>query len=139
MLYLANKKEELKVWKAKRFSSDNKNKKFLKSTNKSYDEIKSIIPDTFDNYQSLLQKVNKYIHKQGYDTFYINVGLQSNVMLDRKDLFVRFLKNANQILLLMNIILDPLSFALIVEKVDRHINFDFATELIPIHILDNIF
>lgn len=139
MLYLANKKEELKVWKAKRFSSDNKIKKFLKNTNKSYDEIKSIIPDTFDNYQSLLQKVNKYIHKQGYDTFYINVGLQSNVMLDRKDLFVRFLKNANQILLLMNIILDPLSFALIVEKVDRHINFDFATELIPIYILDNIF
>ena len=39
---------------------------------------------------------------------------------------------------LMNIVLDPLSFALIDENVDRHIHFDPATEAIPIYILDNI-
>lgn len=140
MLYLADKKEELKVWKTKkRFPSDKKIKEFLENTNKSYDEIKNSIPETFDNYQNLLQKVNKYIHKQGYDTFYINVRPQSNDMLDRMDLFVMFLKNAIQILLLMNIILDPLSFALIDENVDRHIHFDPATEAIPKNILDNLF
>lgn len=140
MLYLADKKEELKIWKAKkRFPSDKKIKDILEKTNKSYDEIKNSIPETFDNYQNLLQKVNKYIHKQGYDTFYINVRQQSNDMLDRMDLFVMFFKNAIQILLLMNIVLDPLSFALIDENVDRHIHFDPATEAIPIYILDNIF
>lgn len=108
MLYLADKKEELKIWKAKkRFPSDKKIKDILEKTNKSYDEIKNSIPETFDNYQNLLQKVNKYIHKQGYDTFYINVRQQSNDMLDRMDLFVMFFKNAIQILLLMNIVLDP--------------------------------
>ena len=49
MLYLADKKEELKVWKAKkRFPSDKKIKEFLENTNKSYDEIKNSIPETFD-------------------------------------------------------------------------------------------
>ncbi len=140
MLYLADNKEKLKEWKAKkRFPSDNKIKDFLKKTNISYDEIKSSIPEIFDNYQNLLQMANKYIHKQGYDTFYIHVKPQSNDISNRTDLFVKLLKNAIQILVLMNIILDPLSFALIDENVDRHIHFDPATEAIPKNILDNIF
>lgn len=140
MLYLADNQEELKVWKAKkRFPPDNKIKEFLQKTNKSYDEIKNTIPEVFDNYQRILQKANKYIHKQGYDTFYINVKHQCNITSNRTDLFVMFLKSAIQILLLMNIILDPLSFALIDENVNRYIHFDSATETIPKNIVDNIF
>lgn len=38
----------------------------------------------------------------------------------------------------MNIILNPISFVLIDENVDFHINFNPATEVIPKNILDNI-
>ena len=140
MLYLAENKKELKKWKAKKwFPSDNKIKELLQKTNTSYKEIKIAVPEVFSIYSDLLQKANKYIHKQGYDTFYLNVKRSDEVTSQRTNLFVDFIRNAIQILLLMNIVLDPVSFALTDPKVDRYIFFDSITEPIPTNILDKIF
>ncbi len=140
ILYLFEDNEKLKKWKAKeRFPSDKKIKDILQQTNKAYFEIKSAIPEIFNTYNDLLKKANKYIHKQGFDTFFINTWQQEKIIIQRTSLFVELIKQAIGMLLLMNIVLDPLSFALCDSEVDKHIDFDYMTEPIPLYIFEELF
>ena len=112
-------------------------KEALERKNDAYNQIKAVIPEFFEQYNILLGKANKYIHKQGFDTFYSysNISNATN-QEERTELFLSFLKHAIGMMLIMNIALDPLSLALSDHEVDSHIPFDPMTEPIPIEMFE---
>ena len=84
-----------------------------------------------------MKRANKYIHKQGFDTFYIYKHSLSELNIkERNALFISFLKYGIGMVLIMNIVLDPLSLALSDPEVDAHIPFDPMTEAIPVYIFE---
>lgn len=138
MLLSAVDAEKFGKWKEKgNFPTDKKVKDLLSRQNDAYNEIKAVIPEFFEEYNELLKKANKYIHKQGFDTFYVNNNNPNNKNKDeRTSLFLSFLKYAIGMMLIMNIALDPLSLALSDFEVDSHIPFEPMTEPIPIKIFE---
>lgn len=138
MLLSAVDTEKFELWKAKgRFPADKAVKDLLVRQNIAYNEIKTVIPEFFEEYNGLLKKANKYIHKQGFDTFYVsNNTLNIANQEERTTIFLSFLKHAIGMMLIMDIVLDPLSLALSDDEVDSHIPFDPMTEPIPIYIFE---
>lgn len=140
MLFLSENEDELGKWKAKeRFPSDRQIKIKLQQINTDYSEIKAAIPEVFDSYDESLKKANKYIHKQGFDTFYLHPWQQEKLISVRTELFVSLLKQSIGLVMIMNIVLDPLSLALSDPDVDAHIPFDPMTEHIPLGIFEEVF
>ncbi len=138
MLLSAVDSDKYELWKAKeRFPSDKNVKEILNQKNDAYNEIKSVIPEFFEKYDEILKKSNKYIHKQGFDTFYtFKYSLTPKDIEERTNLFVSFLKYGIGMMLVMNIALDPLSLALSDFEVDSYIAFDPMTEPIPIYVFE---
>ena len=138
MLFSTLDSENYKLWRDKaRFPSDKIVKEQLNQKNDGYNEIKTAIPDFFAKYDDLLKQANKYIHKQGFDTFYTyKYSVSSKDIKERTNLFVSFLKYGIGMMLIMNIVLDPLSLALSDPQVDSHIPFDPMTEAIPINVFE---
>ena len=138
MLFSTLDSENYKLWRDKaRFPSDKIVKDQLNQKNDGYNEIKTAIPDFFAKYDDLLKQANKYIHKQGFDTFYIyKHSLSPQNEEERTNLFVSFLKYGIGMMLIMNIVLDPLSLALSDPEVDSHIPFDPMTEAIPVNVFE---
>lgn len=138
MLLSAVDADKYELWKEKgRFPPDKAVKDLLGRQNDAYNEIKTVIPEFFEQYDELLKKANKYIHKQGFDTFYVSNNISNfTVQEERTNLFLSFLKYAIGMMLIMNIALDPLSLALSDYEVDSHIPFDPMTEPIPIGIFE---
>lgn len=138
MLLSAVDTDKYELWKEKgRFPSDKAVKDLLSRQNDAYNEIKTVIPEFFEQYDELLKKANKYIHKQGFDTFYVSNNISNFTdQEERTNLFLSFLKYAIGMMLIMNIALDPLSLAISDYEVDSHIPFDPMTEPIPIGIFE---
>lgn len=138
MLLSATDFEKYKLWKAKeQFPTDKRVKELLEKKNEAYNEIRAVIPEFFDKYDELLKKSNKYIHKQGFDTFYTyKNSLSSRDIEERNSIFVSFLRYGIGMMLIMNIALDPLSLVLSDSEVDSHIAFDPITEPIPLYVFE---
>lgn len=140
MLLLSDDEDRLKEWKAKAwFPMDKAVKGLLEKNNAAYSEIREKIPEFFTRYDELLKAANKYIHKQGFDSFYAYfgwIGTNKDVEKDRTDLFVKLMKHAIGMILIMDIALDPLSLALSDPEVDSHIPFDAMTEPIPVYMFE---
>ena len=138
MLLAAVDADKFAIWKEKRrFPADSKVKDLLSQQNNAYNEIKAVIPEFFEQYDELLKNANKYIHKQGFDTFYVYSNLSAPADKEKRtELFLSFLKYAIGMMLIMNIALDPLSLALSDSEVDSHIAFDPMTEPIPVRIFE---
>ena len=138
MLLLSDDENRLKEWKAKAwFPMDKAVKGLLEKNNAAYSEIREKIPEFFTHYDELLKKANKYIHKQGFDSFYAYYGRANTKAQEKRTaLFVELMKHAIGMILIMDIALDPLSLALSDPEVDSHIPFDAMTEPIPVHMLE---
>jgi len=138
MLLAAVDADKFAIWKEKRkFPADCKVKDLLSQQNNAYNEIKAVVPEFFEQYNELLKKANKYIHKQGFDTFYVCSNLSTPADMEKRtELFLSFLKYAIGMMLIMNIALDPLSLALSDSEVDSHIAFYPMTEPIPVRIFE---
>lgn len=140
MLLLSDDEDQLKKWRAKAwFPMDKRVKDLLEKNNAAYSEIKEKIPEFFIRYDELLKAANKYIHKQGFDSFYAYYGwvwANKDAEKDRTALFVELMKHAIGMILIMDIALDPLSLALSDPEVDSHIPFDAMTEPIPVHMFE---
>ena len=138
MLLAAVDADKFAIWKEKRrFPADSKVKDLLSQQNNAYNEIKAVIPEFFEQYNELLKKANKYIHKQGFETFYVYSNLSDPADKEKRtELFLSFLKYAICMMLIMNIALDPLALALSDSEVDSHIAFDPITEPIPVRIFE---
>ena len=138
MLISALDSNKYKLWKDKgRFPHDKAIKEQLNKQNAAYNEIKNAIPEFFEKYEDLLKQANKIIHKQGFDTFYT---CQHSVIKQKQEertlLFVSFLKYGIGMILIMNIVLDPLALALSDSEVDSHIPFEPMTEAIPLYVFE---
>lgn len=138
MLLLSDDEDRLKEWKAKAwFPMDKAVKGLLEKNNAAYSEIREKIPEFFTHYDELLRTANKYIHKQGFDSFYAYyVRANAEAEEKRTALFVELMKHAIGMILIMDIALDPLSLALSDPEVDSHIPFDAMTEPIPVHMFE---
>lgn len=138
MLLLSDDEDRLKEWKAKAwFPMDKAVKGLLEKNNAAYSEIREKIPEFFTHYDELLKTANKYIHKQGFDSFYAYYGrVNAEAEEKRTALFVELMKHAIGMILIMDIALDPLSLALSDPEVDSHIPFDAMTEPIPVHMFE---
>lgn len=138
MFYLSKKdRKTLSNWALKEnFPMNNELKRRLEKLSEDYKEIKSLIPEYFDHHTELINKSNKIIHKQGFDTFY---NLRDQVpnkfgfsQEKETSLFIESLKYTIGILLILFIILEPISLALSDEEVDSKLNFNFITEPIDV-------
>lgn len=138
MLYLSiNDRKELKKWTNKEkfpFSVEIKSK--LEKLSVDYKDIKTQLSGFFDNHADLTSKVNKIIHKQGFDTFYrtrnYHFDIKKTQFADEAYLFSKYLLYSIGIILILFGLLDPISLALADEKIDSKIPYNLITE--PINI-----
>ena len=138
MLLVSIDHDTYELWKKKgRFPSDKQVKELLNQKSDAYGEIKAAIPEFYEEYDKLLRKSNKYIHKQGFDTFYTyKYSLCPKDIEERTNLFVSFLKYGIGVLLVINIVLDPLSLALSDAEINSYIAFEPLTMPIPLHVFE---
>ena len=142
MLYLTKDTSMKKNWKDKKyFPMDKKLRNKLKKISVDYKEIRSIIPEYFIKQESLIEQANKIIHKQGFDTFYrarkpyaesygFNKEIEQNLFLDLE-------KYTIGLLLIIFILIDPISLALIDPDVTYKMNINPMTEPIDIRFFDD--
>ncbi len=140
MLLCADDKERLKRWDSKGwFPFDAKVKEILEKQNAAYSEIKTKIPEFFENTDAYLKQANKYIHKQGFDTFYTCHWEMIDSNRDKcTALFLKLIRQSIGMVLIMNIALDPLSLVLSDPDVEMHIPFEPMTEPIPVDVFEEI-
>lgn len=136
MLYLSkNDSNALKQWSDKKyFPMDSNIKSQLNKLSEDYQEMKSLIPELFEQHAELIKKSHKIIHKQGFDTFYRN-RIQDKCGFSQDEeakLFTDSLEYTIGIILIIFILIEPLSLALSDEDVTNKLNFDFLTEPIDI-------
>lgn len=137
MLYIPQNKDNLESWEFQKFFPSNSEiKKELIRYNKNYSEMKEVMKEIFDKYNELLKKANKYIHKQGYDTFYI---IRKKKNLKKIKLFEEFIQLSLKMLLLIMVILDPLFLVLSDSEDRKYVHSDLMTNPIPTSIINDIF
>jgi hypothetical protein len=132
MLYLGSgDSDDVKNWDQKqRFPMDSRLKQEMEKRVYGYQEIKELLSDYFEYYRALTAKINKIVHKQGFDTFYVsrnNIGFD---YIGEQKLFVDYLKYTIGIGIVLFAILEPLSLALADDEINAKLNFDFMTESI---------
>ena len=143
MLYIAKKEDgTLEKWSAKeRFPMSGKLKEQLERLSCDYSEIKSLLPNYFEEYSQLIKKAHKIIHKQGFDTFYCirNRIAGENKFPNDKEirLFMDCLKYTIGMILILFIIIEPISLALADEEIDQRLNINFITEPIDVEFFND--
>ena len=140
MLLCADDKERLRSWDLKGwFPFDAKVKEILEKQNVAYNEIKTKIPEFFENTDIYLKQANKYIHKQGFDTFYTCYWEKIDFNMDKcTALFLKLIRQSIGMVLIMTIALDPLSLVLSDPDVEMHVLFEPMTEPIPVDVFEEI-
>lgn len=130
MLYLANNdRNELKKWIGKeRFPMDAHIVSKLHNLSAGYREMNEALHDYFEYHKNLLKKVNKIIHKQGFDTFYSQRSITKYDWAKEEKLFLETLKYTLGKGLIMFLILEPFSLALADDSINRRIHFNLITE-----------
>ena len=143
MLYISMEgSDALERWlKKEYFPMDSKLKSKLEKMSEDYKEIKQAIPDFFEQYDEIIRKAHKIIHKQGFDTFYTLRASMPEKYGSSEDeemnLFVEGLKYAIAKVLIIYILLDPLSLALTDKEVSPKIHFDPMTEPVDVSYFSN--
>lgn len=140
MLLLASDKSQLNTWKSKgRFDSDSKVKEKLKKVDSCYKEIREKLAIFFDEFDDLIKKSNKIIHKQGFDSFYKPRCCQSNELSFSKDTeiesFNKLLRYSICRLYIFFFILDPLGLVLADADLDKKLSFDPMTAPINLNFI----
>lgn len=95
-------------------------------------EIRNALSDYFDNLLKTKKKINKYIHKQGYTSFYLSERFYNQKQIDkrRKILLATFesaLKDCIGAVALYRLVIDPLPAVLMDEDIMMR-SGDFITE-----------
>lgn len=134
MLYIANNgKLKLNIWNEKGYYP--MNKKLIEELSKidvAYSEIRMVNFDFFKEYDELLKKAHKIIHKQGFDTFYdIREAYRFNKKFNKNeeiDFFLKLLKYSIGMAIILYIVVDPISLVLADDDLSARFNFDPLTE-----------
>lgn len=73
-LYLTANRNKLKEWQQQKNGFDNGvMAKFLREHEETFKEMREKMKPFFDNVWNTEKKINKYVHKQGFDKFYIHL------------------------------------------------------------------
>lgn len=113
------------------FPVDNKIRKRLKQTGAVYSEVREALPDFFDSQDTRLEKIQKYIHKQSYKTFYAQNPFRPDVQQSRmqkvNELFEDFITNSIAEIALLRLCVDPFPLLLRDEQIMYRIHFQSMT------------
>lgn len=121
------------LWrKGGKFPFDGAIRKELEKSSGVYLEIHAALKDFFSNQQTLLSKVQKYIHKQGYRTFYDRGAVDPETEKRVRDLiasdFYLFIKGALTEIAFLRLCIDPFPILLRDNRVRFRIHSESMTE-----------
>lgn len=125
--------EEYKSWrKGGKFPFDSSIRKELEASGSVYAEVHEVLKDFFDEQKSRLSAIQKYIHKQGYKTFY-TTGFtnpeRENIRQEMiADDFYNFLKGTLTEIGFLRLCIDPFPVLLRDDDVRLKIHFQGMTE-----------
>lgn len=115
-----------------KFPYDNQVKTLLQDTSGVYGEVRNALSDFFDSQDERLKKVQKYIHKQGYRTFYTQRSFKQEerefVLETTNKLFIEFLTSSITEIAILRLCVDPFPVLLRDEQVMYKIHFQSVTE-----------
>lgn len=125
-----------KKWvQGSKFPYDSQIRGLLNETSVVYAEVRDALPDFFDAQDERLRQVQKYIHKQGYRTFYNQNVLRPDLKKYRAEqvdkLFSDFISNSTIEIALLRLCIDPFPVLLQDPSVMYRIHFQSVTE--PYH------
>lgn len=124
-------KKELNLWKTQsKFPLYSEMVKFLKKNEEDYHDVYCKLSHYFDNIEFVKKKLNKYVHKQGTNSFYVirNSPLnQQNNNTFYINEFNNYVKTCIGALGIFRIIIDPLPILLMDENIYNRTP-DFMTE-----------
>ena len=130
-----NKPLESSIYKAwmhgDKFPFDSRIRTLLVNAASTYNEIRIALSDFFDEQDDRLKRANKYIHKQGYKTFYTQNALRSDLNDLRKrktdKLFNDFIVNSTVEVAILRLCIDPFPILLQDESIMYKIHFQSIT------------
>ena len=114
-----------------KFPYDSEIRRLLTDTSSVYNEVRGALSDFFDGQDKRLKQANKYIHKQGYKTFYTKDGLRPELKDTYKyttnELFSDFITNSTIEIAFLRLCIDPFPILLQDEAVIYKIHFQSMT------------
>ncbi|NHB58836.1 teicoplanin resistance protein VanZ [Acinetobacter sp. 194] len=147
MVYLSDldemkKKEKLKDWKEQNsFPDYNKMISFLEKNETTFSEIKSFLFEYFEKLNKVKKKLNKYLHKQGFNTFYV---MRSSIFhpiyeaIDFSKEFEEYVKECIGAIAIFRLAIDPFPILLaepeIYKRTGNLITEGFSEEFIELYI-----
>jgi len=115
------------------FPHDSKIRNRLKEAGAVYSEVRDALTPFFDEQDERLEKVQKYIHKQSYKTFYSQNPFRPDVVQSRNkmvdELFVDFITNSIAEIAILRLCVDP--FPLLLKDDDVMYKIHFQSMTIP--------
>lgn len=126
------KSDTYRSWaQGEKFPFDSKVKALLINAGSAYSEIREVLSDFFEMQDDRLKRANKYIHKQGYKTFYTQSTIQPDLEKARRhaanELFTDFITNSVIEIALLRLCVDPFPVLLQDESVMHKIHFQSVT------------
>lgn len=113
------------------FPTDGKIRKRLKAAGKVYAEVRDALESFFDAQDERLERVQKYIHKQSYKTFYEQSPWRPDIAKSRAteidELFQEFLTNTVIEIALLRLCVDPYPVLLRDDEVSHKIHYQSVT------------
>jgi hypothetical protein len=121
MIYLSDlnedkKREEMRKWRAKaRFPNQRQMMEFLEAHGAVFAELKDALQEYFEEYEAINMRLNKYVHKQGYDTFYFGRStsfLRNEKYEDLEEIFSECIAKCISAVTVNRLAIDPLPLLL---------------------------
>lgn len=136
MLFLSEHKEKIASWVNKeKYPTNSMIISELSKNVDNFREIKEKTPSWNYKYKELLNKANKYIHKQGFDTFEREYKQDNKAFATVNSLFNEFLKCSIAQLYLIYIAINPISLILSDQELSHKVHYDLLDEKLPIEFL----
>ncbi len=135
MVYLAElkpykRRKEIKKWSEKsEFPSFQKMIKYLEKNEGVFLNIKEEMAEFYNKIKKTKKKLNKHVHKQGLDTFYI-FRRNQRYTIELKDEFLKYMKSCIGGIAFLRLAIDPLPVLLLDKEIYSR-TWDTMTEVYP--------
>lgn len=132
-IYLFSDKNRIKDWNngENGFEKGYMTKQLLKDTESAYKDVRNKLDFYFNTLRNAQLKIDKYVHKQGFSTFYTYHGRTNNYNKNHTDKlkkdFERYLKECIGAVAIYRLVIDPLPLLLTDEGIEMRTP-DFITE-----------
>ncbi|MDP2813505.1 MAG: hypothetical protein Q8N92_03555 [Erysipelotrichaceae bacterium] len=113
------KDQKVMEWRKKgRFPTTNKLLSKLRESGQLYKEISVVMPEFFADFRENLSKLNKHVHKQGFDYFYVSRKFKSDEFISNKikEFEYHLTKTISQVGV-FRLFIDPIPVLLVDEEI----------------------